>query len=74
VKLILNCLPALSRFLNPSCLNSLDGNPLLSDINCEGSEPGAGTPLYGGRCSESLAFPAVGPEDMRKGCSLSNSD
>ncbi|PAN17495.1 hypothetical protein PAHAL_3G135900 [Panicum hallii] len=44
----------------------LDGNPLLSDINCEGSEPGAGTPLYGGRCSESLAFPAVGPEDMRK--------
>ncbi|RLN00360.1 protein NSP-INTERACTING KINASE 3-like [Panicum miliaceum] len=44
----------------------LDGNPLLSDINCEGSEPGVGTPLYGGRCSESLAFPAVGPEDMRK--------
>ncbi|CAL4895475.1 unnamed protein product [Urochloa decumbens] len=46
----------------------LDGNPLLSDINCEGSEPaGVGTPLHGGRsCSESLALPVVGPEDMKK--------
>ncbi|KAG2616679.1 hypothetical protein PVAP13_3NG249501 [Panicum virgatum] len=44
----------------------LDGNPLLSDINCEGSESGVGTPLYGRSCSESLAFPAVGPEDTRK--------
>nr|TKW25226.1 hypothetical protein SEVIR_3G102100v2 [Setaria viridis] len=45
-----------------------DGNPLLSDINCEGNEPaGVGTPIHGGRsCSESLSLPVVAPEDMNK--------